>query len=435
MFKSGNPSVLQIDGDTVRVLTVKKNKADFSMVKAFEIKLGNISELPLKLEKKSVSLLFPRELSVMRTLEISDEKKESIPAAIASEIEDGLPFAKETVSWDSVVTGKIKNKNSLLFAATSSGSINEYAKKLLNSGFSLETIIPSSIALYEAFRISKSYTKEPVLILAQGNDRVDIIVIENDVIIASRGFKTKEIGAEIIDNLKQTLDSVERGNTPVKKIIISSGSGKQAELMESVKKISGVIIEELKLPDALMSEIKSKGASGSGWELLIGMALMVTGFSKLSLDLSKNTLQKTEKLTAIRFAKRVSYGVVSSMLLLSLSLNLVNGCKRKEVDGLRTELSTLSVLSGKQWSQTIQVIFKAVPGRLILSEFNIDSKGDIFLRGNAETRKEITVFLDTLNKLRGFKAELGYANDIQAGNKQMVQFQMKIQQKYNPVKR
>jgi hypothetical protein len=123
------------------------------------------------------------------------------------------------------------------------------------------------------------------------------------------------------------------------------------------------------------------------------------------------------------------------MLLVSLTLSLVNGCKRKEVDSLRNELGTLNALAGKQWSRTIQLIFKAVPDSLILAELNIDNKGDIVLRGNAETRHDITVFLDTLNKLRGFNAQLGYANDIQAGSRQMVQFQMKIQQRYNTVEK
>ncbi|MFH1073453.1 MAG: hypothetical protein V1752_00025 [Candidatus Firestonebacteria bacterium] len=432
MFKKNNLSVLQIDGDTVRVLAVKKNKSDFSIVKAYEGPWGNIKELFLKNEKKKVSLLFPRELSVIRILDKSNDSKESLCEVIASEIEEGLPFAKETVSWDSEI---IDNKNKLLFAATSFDSINEYAKNILTLEMSLESIIPSSVALYEVFRISGSYTKESVLIFEQGSDRADIIVVENDIIIASRGFKTKGINTEIIENIKQTLDSVEHGNSPVKKIIVSSSCGKQEKLTESIKKIQGISIEELKLPDALMNELKNSGASGSGWNVLIGMVLVVLGFSKLNLDLSKNTSQKTEKLSAIRFAKRVSYGIISALLALFLIITLTNGCKRQKLDGLRAELSTLSVLSGKQWSQTVQVIFKTVPNKLVLSEINIDNKGDIVLRGNSETRREITLFLRDLNKIRGFNAQLGYANEIQAGNKQLVQFQMKIQQKYNLVKK
>ncbi|OGF50818.1 MAG: hypothetical protein A2231_04165 [Candidatus Firestonebacteria bacterium RIFOXYA2_FULL_40_8] len=431
MFKKYNPSVMQIDGDIVRVLTAKKNKSDFSIIKTYEVKLSELKEFSAKIEKKQFSLLFPRELAVIRTLDVSKKTKESIPGLVASEIEDGLPFAKETVSWDSEMLGN----STLLFAATSSDSINGYTRSILDAGLSLEALIPSSIALYEIFKISPLYTKEPVLLLEQGKDRTDIIVIENDLIVASRGFRTKGSGTELIDNLKQTLLSVGRSNSPVKKIFVSSTSGKTAELKESIKKVTETDVEELVLPASLLREITSTGAKADGWNLLLGMLLVVLGFSNLNLDLSKNTLLKTEKLTAIRFAKRVSYSLISVMLLLSLFMGVVNGCKRKEVDSLRSEFSSLSVLAGKQWSPAAQLIFKAVPNKTVLSEFNIDSKGDIVLRGNAENRQEITVFLDTLNKLRGFNAQLGYANDIQAGNKQMVQFQMKIQQKYNAVKK
>jgi len=433
--KKNNPSVLQLDGDIVKILTVKKNKSDISVIKALEVKTGRLSEVYQKTEKEEVSLLFPRELSVIRLLEVLNENKESIPAAVSAEIEDGLPFAKESVSWDYEILGKKNNKTNVLFAATSKDSIKVYAKDILSAGMELEGIIPTSIALYEAFMLSKSYTKEAVLILEQGKDRVDIIVIENELLIVSRGFKTNEKTPDIYENIKQTLDSVGRGNTSVKKIIVSSSCGKEAELAENIKKITEMKVEILKLPAALEKELEKAGVSVEGWNLLFGTALVALGLSKFNIDLSRNTLQKTEKMSAIRLVKRVSYWTVSFMLLLSVGLNMVNGCKRKEVDNLRTELSTLSVLSGKHWSQTVQQIFKAVPDRLFLSEFNIDNKGDIILRGNAEKRQDITVFLDNLNKIRGFSAQLGYANDIQAGNKQVVQFQMKILQKYNTVKK
>ena len=434
MFRKNNPSVLHIDGDTVRVITAVKNKTGFSILGAFEAVPGKIQNITLKLEKKQISLLFPRELAVIRNLEIAEENKESLPVAIAAEIEDGLPFAKEKVSWDSEILGKKNNKSNGLFAATSRDSINEYTKNLRSNGLELEAIIPSSLALYEVYRISKAYTKEPVLLVLQGRERTDIVVVENDLIITSRGFKTRGENGEIIENIKQTLDSVVRSNILIKKIIIGSSLPDSSTLKEKINKLPGIEAEELKLPDAVLGELKILGAEGNGWELLVGMVLIELGFSKLNLDLGKNTLQKTEKLSTIRFIKRSSYAVISFMLFLSLVLGIVNGCKRTEVDGLRAELSTLSVLAGKQWSQTVRAIFNAVPGRVILSEFNIDNKGDIVLRGNAETSQDVTAFLDTLNKVRGFNAKLGYANDIQAGNKQTVQFQMKIQQKYNMVK-
>gem|GEM_PF-1892532 len=435
MFNKSNPSVLQLDGDLVRVLTVKRNKTEFSVVKASETKLENIRELAAGFEKKEVALLFPRELAVIRLLEIAGDSKESLQAAIAVEIEDGLPFAKETVAWDSEVLGIKNNKTSILFAVTSDGNIREYAKNILPAGLYTEGIVPSSLALYEAYRLSGSYTKESVLIVEQGKARADIVVVENDRLVASRGFNTKENGPEILENIKQTLASLEHGNTPAKKIIISSSCGKQAELKSSLEKMTGLKVEELLLPEESEKQLKNAGAAGRNWNLLLGTALVVLGFSKFSLDLSKNSLQKTEKMSAIRFAKRLSYIGIASLLFLSIVLGFANGCKRKEVDTLRTELSALSVLSGKQWSQTVEQVFKAVPANLILSELNIDNKGDIILRGNGQTRQDITHFLDSLNKVRGFSAQLGYANDIQTGKKQTVQFQMKIEQKYNAVKK
>jgi hypothetical protein len=66
---------------------------------------------------------------------------------------------------------------------------------------------------------------------------------------------------------------------------------------------------------------------------------------------------------------------------------------------------------------------------MILNEVSCDTKGDVTLRGTVEARTELTKTLDMINRIAGFNAQLGFANEINVGSKQLVQFQITITQR------
>ena len=101
----------------------------------------------------------------------------------------------------------------------------------------------------------------------------------------------------------------------------------------------------------------------------------------------------------------------------------------KQGSDLCAELSTLGGLSGRSWSRVLVDISKAVPSEVVLNELTSDNRGDVTARGTSVTRQGVTTFLENLNKMPGYSAELAFANDAGAGAKLSVQFQMKIRQR------
>ena len=114
--------VMEIFGNSVKTLILKKKDRDnFTIVETLEIKEENTEKLKTALMNLSskfngskVSLVFPRELMVLRSLPVSSPAADVVSLSVEKEIEEGLPFSKETALWDAEVV-----KGTVLLAATS----------------------------------------------------------------------------------------------------------------------------------------------------------------------------------------------------------------------------------------------------------------------------------------------------------------------------
>ena len=100
-----------------------------------------------------------------------------------------------------------------------------------------------------------------------------------------------------------------------------------------------------------------------------------------------------------------------------------------ERDELRSELSGLEVQGGRKWAAAVSEIMNAVPEEIVLNEMSGDNKGEVNLKGTAKARKDITVFIDSLNHVRGLSSELAFANELATGGGQVTQFMLKIRVK------
>ena len=434
-----NKSVaLEIDGNTLKALFIqKKDKNNFSVISHYESRFSDEESLKSSLKKifsetqtSNVILSFDRESLVLRALQAKSHSNEDMDEAIKKELEEGLPFTRNSISWDADIFDKKSVKAAILFAAASQENTEKMCKAVKESGLSVSVLVPSTVALMEAYRASSVYSKKAALVVNAGNSRIDLFTSENDAIIMSRGFKTKKDKVnEIIRSMKETIKAMEKNGLSVDKVVLGASAEEYDSISSAVKKELNIKTEKLGLPANYSGEIKTKGQGASNWILIAGLALAGSGLGRLNINLNKNSEDAAKKPSLNQRIRKVTIIVSVLMFLAALVFFVMNMFRQGEVNELKSQVTGAGLMSGRHWSEIFTQVFKSVPKGIVLTEVSADERGELVLRGTSDERKEIMVFLDALNKLSGVSAELSFANEVNTGNKQVVQFQVKVRQK------
>ncbi|MEI7904396.1 MAG: PilN domain-containing protein [Candidatus Firestonebacteria bacterium] len=417
MFRN-KVDIVELDGKLLRLISVKKEKDTFSLVRAEEVvnyKPGGIKIGP------EFGLLYPREQCLIRELLLKGSEAE-IAAAVKKEADESLPYDRDEVLWDAETISASGSDKTVLFAAASEETVRKYTGLLGLKSHAGISIFPTTLALYELLRMNKVDFKEPSVALYLSSERADLLICGKGSIKFSRGWKLAE-KVEALSEVKQAVEAFARAGTTVKKAF--SNSKELNTLLAS----AGFETSLLTLPSGLSSELKTAGVEPSGFGLLAGTAAAALDLGAVRLDLNRNKIESGIKPDTLLLVKKISYVLSAALLFFSLVFFWLSKNSEAKTEACRIELSRLGALSGKPWSQVLTKLYKAVPDGAVLNELSSDIKGEVTLRGVAVSRASVTALLENLNKAPGFAAELGFANEINTGSKQAVQFQMKIRQR------
>ncbi|MFH1823963.1 MAG: hypothetical protein ABH873_01890 [Candidatus Firestonebacteria bacterium] len=423
--------LIEIDGDLFKCLVIKrKGKTNFTIEKAFKTdsKDTNFKDIFNEFKRDKIILSFPRELLIMRMFNVKSSNPDDIYLEVKKEIDESLPFEKE-ILWDAIdvrevkkvekVT-KVEKGNKVLFAATKKDTINQYLNKIKETGLTVKSIIPSTIALIGAYHLSPSYSKKSTLLVYAGTKRADLIVCENDTILMSRGVEFKnDANEEMKDSIKQTISSMKQNNISIERVVLN-------DVADKIKDLTSIKVEKFKVPSV---EVNDKNIDFKDFILCVGLGHVVTGLNKICLDLNKNKVDKLKKTPLNKLILKISLGISVVLLLLSFVFFVLGKIEENSLSKLKTEVTSLGLISGKPWSEVISKVFKSVPEGVVLIEVSGDERGEIVIRGNTSLRKEITELLNSLNKIQGFTSELNSANEISTLDKQLIQFQIKIRKR------
>jgi len=427
--------LMEIDGDLVKMLVVRRiGKANFIVEKALKTNLKdmNFKSIIDETKKGRIILSFPRELIVLRRLEVKSLNYDETLAEVKSEIEEGLPFEKGVI-WDAVVVKRVKEVekmtklekvNEVLFVAAREETINQYIKWIVENNLVVDNIIPSTIGLVGAYHLSPSYSKRSTLIVYIGTKRADLVVYKDDAILMSRGIEFRnDREKEIIDCIQETIISIKENNITIDRILLSSNSIEFDIMVNKIKEITHIETEEFKIP------IVNANVDLRDFVLCIGLANVVVGVSRISLDLNKSKDSKLKKTPLDKLILKFSIGISAILLLVSLILFVLGKIELSNLNKLKAEATNLGVVSGKHWNELVFQVFRAIPKEVVLTEVSGNERGELIIRGTTPSREGITTLLNFLNKLNRFTPELGFANEVSSGDKQLIQFQIKITRK------
>ena len=417
MFEK-NFHIIELVNGSARLLSVRrKDKSGLQVVLAAEYTSG----LNKEILRGALSVVLPRENCVVRTLEIKSEGT-ALQAEVLKEAEEGLPFEKEKSLWDSAVMSSAGGKTFVLFSAASSEQLKSFLKPLQPFEKQGLSIVPSTIGLFELLRFSGASANGTCMAVYLSKDRFELLVSKNGVIIFSRGASVSE-EPDPSAAVKAAAEALARTGIVPEKVLSNS-----AELNEKLGKL-GMKTALLSLPPELAAGLKSAGADPWNFALCAGIASAVTGHGALKLNLNSNRAQEGRSKDMLALLRKAGFAASALFLALTVVLFLMSKSAEKQAAELRSGLSSLGGMSGRSWSRVLVDISKAVPSEVILNELSSDNKGDMTARGSSATRQGVTVFLENLNKLPGYSAELAFANDAGSGVKLAVQFQMKIRQR------
>ena len=417
MFEK-NFNIVELVNGSARLLSVRrKDKSGFHVLQAAEYPSG----LNKALMRGAVTVMLPRENCVIRTLELKTEGA-ALQAEVLNEAEEGLPFEKEKSLWDSAVMSSAGGKTDVLFSAASSDLFKSFLKPVQPFEKQGLSIVPSTIGLFELLRLGGAAANGTCMAVYLSKDRFELLVSRNGVIIFSRGASLLE-EPDVSAAVKAAAEALAMTGIIPDKVLSNS-----AELNEKLEK-SGMKTALLALPPELAAGLKSAGADPVNFALCAGIASALTGHGALKLNLNSNLAQEGRSKDMLAILRKAGFAVSALFLVLTLVLFFMAKSAEKQAAELKSALSIQGGLSGRVWSRVLVDISKTVPSEVILNELSSDNKGDLTARGSSATRQGVTVFLENLNKLPGYSAELAFANDAGTGAKLAVQFQMKIRQR------
>ena len=417
MFEK-NFNIVELVNGSARLLSVRrKDKSGFHVLQAAEYPSG----LNKALMRGAVTVMLPRENCVIRTLELKTEGA-ALQAEVLNEAEEGLPFEKEKSLWDSAVMSSAGGKTDVLFSAASSDLFKSFLKPVQPFEKQGLSIVPSTIGLFDLLRRGGAAANGTCMAVYLSKDRFELLVSRNGVIIFSRGASVSE-EPDASAAVKAAAEALAVTGIISEKILSNS-----PELNAKLEK-SGMKTALLSLPPELAAGLKSAGADPGNFALCAGIASALTGHGALKLNLNSNRAQEGRSKDMLAILKKAGFAVSALFLALTAILFFMAKSAEKQAAELRSGLSSLGGLSGRAWSRVLVDVSKAVPSEVILNELSSDNKGDLTARGSSATRQGVTVFLENLNKLPGYSAELAFANDAGTGAKLAVQFQMKIRQR------
>ena len=417
MFEK-NFHIIELLNGSARLLSVRrKDKSGLQVVLAAEYPAG----LGKAILRGAVSVVLPRENCVVRTLEVKSEGA-ALQAEILKEAEEGLPFEKEKSLWDSAVMSSAGGKAFVLFSAVSSEQLKIFLKPVQPFEKQGLSVTPSTIGLFELLRFSGAVSNGTSMAVYLSKGRFELLVSKNGVIIFSRGASVSE-EPDPSAAVKAAAEALERAGVVPEKVFSNS-----VELNAKLEKL-GMKTALLSLPTELSAGLKSAGADPGSFALCAGIASAITGHGGLKVNLNSNRAQGDRSKDMLAALRKAGFAASALFLALTAVFFVMAKSAEKQAAELRTGLSSLGGLSGKSWSRVLVDISRAVPSEVILNELSSDNKGDMTARGSSATRQGVTVFLENLNKLPGYSAELAFANDAGSGVKLAVQFQMKIRQR------
>ena len=408
--------LLETGSGCIRALLLQKKNKQISVLKARVLRVEQgrgLSEVFGSLfsdfPKENISLLFPREKCVFRNLEPQERTPAALKESADQELEEGLHFGKENTAFD---YGFIKNRKTGLLCAASLKEIKNYSEPLEKVKVRPAALIPTTLALFEVFKKSAVYTVEPALLVCVSGARADIIACQEGAIFLSRGFEIKD--RELNVEVTATLASLSKDGKSIKKIFFAG-----ADIKDGVP---------LDLPGEFLKKAGLEGP-GADWLLLYGLFLLTTEKEALSLDLFKNLAGKKGAVPVYTKLLRAAAVIFALIVAGAGIVYFLTGLAAVEREELRSELSGLEVQGGRKWAAAVSEIMNAVPEEIVLNEMSGDNKGEVNLKGTAKARKDITVFIDSLNHVRGLSSELAFANELATGGGQVTQFMLKIRVK------
>ncbi len=418
MFEK-NINIIELENGSARLLSVqKKDKNSFKVCRAAELSVSEFNKLTLR---GSTTVILPRDKCVARTLDIKAEGA-ALQAEILRESEEGLPFERDRALWDSAAMSSAGGRTLVFFSAVSSEQVKAFLKPVQTLGKRAVILAPSTVALYELLRLTGPAKSGICLAVYLTKARFDILAAGKEAVLFSRGALLAE-EPDILSAVKASVEALGRSG-----IVFETIYSNSAELNGKLE-TAGFKTVLLSLPPEIAAELKAAGVEPANFGICAGMASAVTGHGKLKIDLNRNSAKIGRSGGMLSYLRKLSFAISALFVVLSAVFFFMAKAAEKQGSDLCAELSTLGGLSGRSWSRVLVDISKAVPSEVVLNELTSDNRGDVTARGTSVTRQGVTTFLENLNKMPGYSAELAFANDAGAGAKLSVQFQMKIRQR------
>lgn len=411
--------LLELGKENIKAVLLQKRDNFISVIKAGSLPVNQKEPLTERLSDflqgfplENIIALYPRERCVFRIIEVKEPSREALKDAVGREIEEGLHYSRENTAYDAVLVSA-KNipgvKPAALFYATALDEIKSYFSLLQREKAFPVSVIPTSAALFEAFKTALNYTPEPSLLVFWSGGRADLLACKDGGIILSRALEIKK--DDLAQEVELTRKALFNNGVSILKVFVSG-----FELKEGL---------QLEPGSQFMKEAGQTG-QGADWLLLFGLYSSFIKNSSVRPDLIRNTSGKNNKAEHSEMLLKITVILTALLLLVFGVFYFLNSSALRTLEEAKADLAVLDASGGKKWSGLMKEVFDAVPNDIVLNEIAGDARGELTVKGSAKIRQNISDFVDRLNKIKGASSELSFANDLSAAEGRSTQFMIKL---------
>jgi len=410
-----------------------------------------------KIDPENLICIIPRSSSIVRNLRLPSQDPAEIENILDFQIKQQIPYAKEDIVSDYIVTGKDEAGFSDVLLVTVHKSIIQRYLNILNlANISPDVFSLSSLGISNWYSCLDRASDSATLLVSIDSTVADLCLCYKNNLTFSRSvsFGLSDISEEkqegFIEQLHLTLSTYRKDkNSPdISRIALVAQSDKLTGLSQKLQ-------SEFSLPVEIIDPLESVPKDTVS---LIPVGLEnVSVAAVLGLALSKKETQLNllpEDIHEQQKAKSFKKDLVRSLVLLILvlvfatSAVLFNIYKKQrysnELDSILKEMGPsveMAEASGKKLSlikdrlsatgtsiDIIYELYNILPAQMSLNVFSLDEKDNVTLQGVSNQMSEVFSFQSSLEKSNYFKnIEVKYASKRKTRQGEITDFRITCQ--------
>lgn len=420
---------------------------------------GLVSESRIKFQ--DITCVIGRGSVIVRNFNLPSQEPAEIENMLDFQIKQQIPYAKEDIISDYVITTKNKNGYSDILLVTAHKDVIDWYLKILSpidiypDFFSLSSV---GISKWYGLYLSslKKATSEVALLINIDSSVADLCFCSNENLIFSRSisFGLNDLNIDKIEGFLEqmhlTLSTYrkEKNNPEVSKIILLTQSEKAAFLPQKLNL-------EFSLPVEIINPINSIPKNKNVSAMQIPSNLSFTAVLGLAiaqkeddLNLLPQDIRQRQKIKYFNKEAMFSGSLLILAILLILGSVSINIYKKeqylKQLDiklkdvapvakGVEDKTRKLELVK-EYWDYSVSPIdiiyelYNVLPSSMSLNVFNLDEKGNLTLQGVSSRMSDIFSFQSVLEKTKIFRnVEVKYASKRNTSQGEITDFRVTCQ--------